>query len=95
MAEGCPTHSGFHTVVSHLLVTGYTPRMKRIDVDRGRAALIDRGAQLIDVLPESVLPAGAPARERSIRPLQTMDRDCGGPTWIPTAPSSCTAFDQH
>jgi len=47
--------------------------MKRIDVDRARR-LIDRGAQLIDVLPESVyrqehLPGAIN------RPLQTMDRD--------------------
>ena len=47
--------------------------MKRIDVDRARR-LIDRGAQLIDVLPESVyrqehLPGAMN------RPLQTMDCD--------------------
>jgi len=47
--------------------------MKRIDVDRARR-LMDRGAQLIDVLPERVYrQAHLPGAIN--RPLQTMDRD--------------------
>jgi len=47
--------------------------VKRIDVERARK-LIDGGAQLIDVLPESVYAEEhLPGAKNS--PLQTMDRD--------------------
>ena len=57
-----PNAQWFHTVVSHLLVTG-TPRVKRIDIDRANRPLqtMDRDAvsyqdRLAEMLSSELLP---------------------------------------